>query len=392
MSWINITPGQKNNNNEFISLPLKENGYDWIKYKSIHWGPGLEFDPRNPDRIITASGNGLFACDNIWDDKNIQFYFDPKGIEETVPIDMVSVKNGNLFVTILDYDGFIYENINELGKQFIPNMKSTGPIAICNKNPNIMFRIHYSEADLGYYSEDSGKSWKKMGSVGGVPGGKGAITEIGDEKYRFLHAIENAIMYSDNYGKTWQDSKGVIGENFGIFVEESDPMVVYSYSYTKKSSTNPNAENILGISGDGGKTFSNKVVCRYDGSNFSNRIAYLGKGKLALSAGNNGLYIVSNFGKTIKKVENVEYCKTVGFGAPEHEGDENTLYIYGRPLRTDPEGVYRSQDDGNSWILINHEYLYGGTGNGNFVVGDMNNFGTLYMSSLGCGIIYGKMK
>ena len=392
MSWINITPGQKNNNNEFISLPLKENGYDWIKYKSIHWGPGLEFDPRNPDRIITSSGNGLFACDNIWDDKNIQFYFDPKGIEETVPIDMVSVKNGNLFVTILDYDGFIYENINELGKQFIPNMKSTGPIAICNKNPNIMFRIHYSEADLGYYSEDSGKSWKKMGSVGGVPGGKGAITEIGDEKYRFLHAIENAIMYSDNYGKTWQDSKGVIGENFGIFVEESDPMVVYSYSYTKKSSTNPNAENILGISGDGGKTFSNKVVCRYDGSNFSNRIAYLGKGKLALSAGNNGLYIVSNFGKTIKKVENVEYCKTVGFGAPEHEGDENTLYIYGRPLRTDPEGVYRSQDEGNSWILINHEYLYGGTGNGNFVVGDMNNFGTLYMSSLGCGIIYGKMK
>ena len=44
MSWINITPGQKNNNKEYISLPLKENGYDWIKYKSIHWGPGLEFD------------------------------------------------------------------------------------------------------------------------------------------------------------------------------------------------------------------------------------------------------------------------------------------------------------------------------------------------------------
>jgi hypothetical protein len=66
--------------------------------------------------------------------------------------------------------------------------------------------------------------------------------------------------------------------------------------------------------------------------------------------------------------------------------------MYGRPLRTDPEGIYRSQDEGNSWILINHEYLYGGTGNGNFVVGDMNSFGTLYMSSLGCGIIYGKMK
>ena len=77
-------------------------------------------------------------------------------------MDMVSVKNGKLYVTILDYDGFIYENINELGKQFVPHLRSTGPLAICHKNPNIMFRMHYSEADLGYYSEDSGKSWKKM--------------------------------------------------------------------------------------------------------------------------------------------------------------------------------------------------------------------------------------
>ena len=156
--------------------------------------------------------------------------------------------------------------------------------------------------------------------------------------------------------------------------------------------SNSKGKNILGISGDGGKTFINKVVCDYDGSNFSNRIAYLGNGKLALSAGNNGLYIVSNYGEKIKKVENVKYCKTVGFGAPEQKGDSNTLYMYGKPLNTDPEGLYRSQDEGNSWVLLNHEKLYGGTGNGNFVVGDMNTFGTFYMSSLGCGIIYGKIK
>ena len=389
-SWINITPGQKKND-EFISLPLKENGYDWIKYKSIHWGPGLEFDPRNPHKILTTSGNGVFVCDNIWDEKNIQFYFDPKGIEETVPIDMISVKDGYLYSTIRDFDGFIHESIKDLGKQYIPNMGNTGPIAYCKENPKLMFRIHLNN-DLGYYSEDSGITWKKMDNVGGVGGGRGAITEIGDDKYRFLHAIENAIMYSDNYGKTWYDSKGVTGENFGIFVEESDPMIVYSYSYDVFSDPNSKGKNILGISGDGGKTFINKVVCDYDGSNFSNRIAYLGNGKLALSAGNNGLYIVSNYGEKIKKVENVKYCKTVGFGAPEQKGDSNTLYMYGKPLNTDPEGLYRSQDEGNSWVLINHENLYGGTGDGNFVVGDMNTFGTLYMSSLGYGIIYGKNK
>ncbi len=66
--------------------------------------------------------------------------------------------------------------------------------------------------------------------------------------------------------------------------------------------------------------------------------------------------------------------------------------MYGRPYKFDPNGLYRSQDEGNTWVLLNYKKLYGGTGNGNYVVGDMNTFGTFYMSSLGTGIIYGKVK
>ena len=33
-----------------------------------------------------------------------------------------------------------------------------------------------------------------------------------------------------------------------------------------------------------------------------------------------------------------------------------------------------------------------GTGNGNFIVGDMNTFWTLYMSTVGSGVVYGKLK
>ena len=230
-----------------------------------------------------------------------------------------------------------------------------------------------------------------MESVGGFGRGRGAITVIGDEKYRFFHASSDRIMYSDNYGRTWENSTGIFGEEISIFVEESDPMIIYSYSYIKKSDSNPEAQIILGISGDGGKTFIKKVVGTYDGSSFSNRIAYLSEGKIALAAGNKGIYIISNFGQTIEKVENVEYCKSIGFGAPEKEGQENTLYMYGRPCRYDPEGIYRSQDGGKSWALLNYKNLYGGTGNGNFIVGDMNTFGTFYMSSVGTGIVFGKL-
>jgi len=394
-TWTNITPGQKINlgkpDSYFISLPLKENGYSWIVNKAIHWGPGLEFDPRNPNKILTTSGNGLFVCDNIWDEKDIQFYFDPKGIEETVPLDMISVKNGYLYSAIRDFDGFIHRNVNAQGIQYQPNIGNTGVIAYCPNNPNIMLRIQLNN-DLGYYSEDAGKTWKKMESVGGIGSGRGAITQIGDDKYRFFHATQDSILYSDNFGRTWKESEGILGENFGIFVEESDPMIVYSYSYLRKSDTNPKAQIVLGFSGNGGKTFYSKIVCDYDSNNYSNRIAYLGKGKIALSAGNYGIYIADKYGEQISKLKNVQYCKTIGFGAPQREGDDNTLYMYGRPLKTDPDGLYRSQDGGISWVLVNYNQLYGGTGDGNFIVGDMNHFGTFYMSSLGYGIVYGKLK
>ena len=394
-SWIDITPGQIANKGKedeyFISLPLQENGYSWIIGKSIHWGPGIEFDPREPNKLLTLSGNGLFVCDNIWEEKNIQFYFNPKGIEETVPMDMISIKEGYLYSVIRDFDGFIHKSINGLGIQFKPNIGNTGVIAYCHENPKIMLRIQLVD-DLGYYSEDGGFTWRKMQSVGGTGGGRGAITKNGDEKYRFFHAIQDRIMYSDNYGKTWEDSKGLLGENFGIFVEESDPMIVYSYSLLPKSTVNPKPQNVFGFSGDGGKTFVSTVVCENDGSEFSNRIAYLGKGKIALSAGNNGIYIVSKYGQNISKIETVKYCKTIGFGAPESLENDNTLYMYGRPLNNDPEGLYRSQDGGITWVLVNYQNVIGGTGDGNFIVGDMNTFGTFYMSTLGYGILFGKLK
>jgi hypothetical protein len=65
--------------------------------------------------------------------------------------------------------------------------------------------------------------------------------------------------------------------------------------------------------------------------------------------------------------------------------------MFGKPEETDPEGVYRSQDAGKTWVCINTDHLYGGTGNGNYLVGDMDEFGKVYMSTVGCGIVYGQI-
>ena len=251
----------------------------------------------------------------------------------------------------------------------------------------------------GYYSKDSGETWTQMKEAGGT-GGKGAIAKIGT-KYRIFHTGENGIKYTDDFGDTWSQSTGLVGsKQFGILVEFSDPNIVYAYTAkynaywfydpNKKEPTLDDAQYDLGVSTDGGKTFKNQIVCPYDQNDVANRIAYLGEGQIVLAAGWQGAYISTDFGKTVTKLENVFYCKTIGFGAPEKEGGVNTLFMYGKPSTDDIEGIYRSTDAGKTWVLINTQNLFGGTGNGNFIVGDLNTFGMLYMSTVGCGIIYGK--
>jgi len=377
-TWTNITPG------ESVSLPMKTNGYEWIEGKSIHWGAGIVIDPRDSNKIYMLSGNGIFACDNVWASSNVQFYFDPLGVEETVPLDMVSVKGGYAYSVIGDYDGFIHKSLTDIGIQYTPNIGSTGVIAVCNSDNNIMMRISYDD-NIAYYSKDAGTSWTKMSSAGGEGAGKGAITKY-NGNYRFLHALSGSIVYSDNYGQSWSYASGVTGGNIGILVEESNPNIVYYYSRGDY-----NEYTYFGVSTDGGNSFTSKTVCINDGSNFSNRIAYAETGTVVVSGGNNGAFLISNYGTSITRL-NANYCKTIGSGVPKKSGKPNVLYMYGKVESDDPEGIFRSEDEGSTWVLINALKLHGGTGNGNFIVGDMNTFGTLYMSTVGLGVLYGKVK
>ena len=400
-TWLDITPGQVtgrySDNPVQISNPIDTNGYKWIYGKAIHWGSGILIDPRNPDKILLTSGNGVFACDNVWAESEIQFYFDPKGVEEVVALDMVSVKGGYAFSAIGDYDGFIHSDVNEVGIQYKPNMGTTSIIAVCHQDPKIMARF----GAKGYYSKDSGVTWTQMKEPGGQ-GGKGAIAKIGTT-YRIFHTTESGINYTDDFGDTWSKSTGLVGtKEFGVLVDLADSNIVYAYTAkynaywfydtTKTEPTLDDAQYDLGVSTDGGKTFTNTIVCPYDQCDVANRIGYLGKGQFVLAAGWQGAYISTDSGKTVEKLDSVFYCKTIGFGAPQKEGGVNTLYMYGKPSTDDAEGIYRSTDSGKTWSLINTQNLYGGTGNGNFIVGDMNTFGMIYLSTVGCGIIYGRTK
>jgi xyloglucan-specific exo-beta-1,4-glucanase len=67
------------------------------------------------------------------------------------------------------------------------------------------------------------------------------------------------------------------------------------------------------------------------------------------------------------------------------------VYIWGA-AGNGPRSLYRSDDAGQSFVRINDDaHEYGGPGNGEFVIGDANVYGRVYMSSAGRGLILGEL-
>lgn len=404
-TWTEMTPGNRASwGGPLIANYLQDGGHSWIRDKAIHWSGCIALDPRNSDQFWVVSGNGVFTCEDTWAEcPTIRFAAD--GIEEVVSLDFISRPGKDPVSVIGDYDGF-YHNADGTATQLTPSMAklttttaSTGGIAYCPANPDVMVRLAEGSA-MGYYTTD-GTTWLELPNIP-CSGAKAAINQLEDGSYRILLSSSGKISYTDDFGKTWNtaSTSDSLSSTIWMCVDEKNPQYVYAYGYyynqyyfySKPKADITDARYILMVSDDYGKTFKDaQTICQYDQCDGAYRIAYLDEGTFAIAAGYYGAYLVTDYGKTVTKMDNVSYCKTMGYGAAQKEGDPYTLYMYGKPADSDPEGIYRSTDCGKTWVLINQNHLYGGTGNGNYVVGDMNTFGTVYMSTVGCGIVVGKI-
>lgn len=381
------------------------NGTAWISGNAIHWAGSIEFNPFNAKEAWVTSGNGVFRTDDITAKVPV-WKFQSRGIEETVPLDIVSVPGGPLVTAIGDYDGAAYTDIEKSTQRHQPSIGSTNSLGyapLANAFVRTGHVTDYStgiESDVMYRSDDNAATWTKLETT--LKGSQGTLAMSADGNV-VLHRPNNAsqVYRTTDNGKTWTVVDGLDGQ--------------CQYARITPDPVNPDkfylvdAQGYLKISTDGGATFEN------GGTRLQNESAgeyYNGGGLIRTVPGReghlwvpldqsqewlskgyseNGLAYTEDGGSTWNRVSGVSTAIAVGIGKAKEGSDYETIFIWGIAGGQDnPLGIYRSTDKGETWERINDDHhQFGGPGNGNFVYGDMNNFGVVYMSTVGRGIVVG---
>jgi len=241
--------------------------------------------------VYVTSGNGIFSNGNI-DVASTQWKFEVKGLEETVPTDIVSLPGGTLFTTIGDYDGFKYTDINQYGQRYSPAMGTTTGIAYAGNNTNILARV----GSKIYYSTDQGVNWTATPTINGS---QGRIT-ISADGSTILHSPNgtSTTYYSRNFGNTWTLSNNLTVSNAMPVADMVNPNKIYVYN---SGSGNVNVSN------DGGINFAVTVNIGSGGSKIIRTVP--GKeGHIWVAMYNGGLSVQLILARALQQLQ---VCKPV---------------------------------------------------------------------------------
>ncbi|HCS66494.1 MAG TPA: xyloglucanase [Cellvibrio sp.] len=357
---------------------LDNQNIDWIVGHAIHWAGSVEFDPFNTKNIYITSGNGIFKAQDV-DASPVVWSFWVKGIEETVPLDLVSIPNGPLVSVIGDYDGFVHTDVTKYAAIHTPRMGTSTSVTFAYNDPQFIVRVGNSL----YYSADTGATWNKMNFANGI---KGHATLTADGKtlvYSPGSTPDNKEIllsyYTKDWGQTWTVIQGLSMSGARIVADTVNSQKLYALNGNK-----------LMVSIDSGVSFQQMGTLPHaNGSKLIRAVPGV-EGGVWVALSSNGLAQSSDSGANFTLVPGVSAAQAIGFGKAAEGSDFPAIYIWGTV--NNQTGIFVSTDRGNTWTRINDSaHQYGGPGNGNFIIGDMNTFGTVYMSTAGRGIVYGKL-
>jgi len=342
--------------------------------------------------------------------------FQSRGIEETVPMDLVSIPGGPVVTAIMDYDGATYDDISKSEPQHAHPIGSdnslgyaakvgwfirSGRVTDYNVKPQAL------TYDVMYLSKDSGRTWTML-DTSSLPGSSGTLAMSADGKvllnrpantHNGLNASTSTFYRSIDGGKSWKAATGISTDKGWMVSDPVNPDKFYIVPDGYQG-------DVLGSS-DGGATFARigSLLDNAKGLNSASsgllRAAPGVEGDLwvpldaeqswvTLGYSSNGLAHSTDGGKTWSRINTMDACLAVALGKAAPGTGYFTIFMWGM-ANHGPLGIYRSIDKGATWLRVNDDqHQYGGPANGKFVQGDMNVYGRVYMSTAGRGIVYGE--
>jgi xyloglucan-specific exo-beta-1,4-glucanase len=340
----------------------------------------LEINPFNSNNMMYGTGATLYGTDNLtaWDTGGkITISVKALGIEETAIQELVSPPAGPpLLSGMYDIYGFTHQNLDIVPTAFFENPRiATVSIDYAELAPSIMFRVGAGSADIkaAGYSTNGGTSWTPVTSLPtGVVKGEGTCAVNATGKKVVWSPNDAVVSYSINNGKTWAVSTGIPA---GALVESD--RVNENKFYAFKSGT-------FYVSTNGGASFTAAASGLPASVQFK---AVPGKeGHIWMSTGTTGLWRSVNSGANFTQVTNVEEADNIGFG--KAAAGQTYMALYTSAKVAGVRGIYRSTDEGATWVRINDDqHQYGWTGKA--ITGDPRVYGRVYIATNGRGIIYG---
>jgi xyloglucan-specific exo-beta-1,4-glucanase len=406
-TWTTTFAGKKTI--DASNANVSANGNAWISGAAIHWAGDVAFNPFNGKEAWVISGNGIFHSENLGDVLPV-WKFESKGIEETVPLDIVSVPSGPLVTAIGDYDGASYQSITTSYPRHSPAIGTTQSLGYAPLTGAFVRAGHvtdYStgtgiESDVMYYSADKAATWTKLPTPKGT---HGLVVLSADGKV-LLHRPENSstVYRSADQGKTWTTVTGLDGQaqyarivcdpvNADVFyLLDQQGKLLQSKdkgaTFAKVGSLQDDSKGLYQNSGGLIRTVPGREGHLW--APLDQAQSWAANGKYST----NGLAFSSDGGATWTRFPSVYSAHAVGIGKTAAGAAYETLFIWGvAQASSNPLGIYYSTDQGVSWKRMNDDkHQYGGPGNGAFVQGDMNVFGRVYMSTVGRGLVYGNVQ
>ena len=358
-----------------------------------NWAGDVTVNPFNSAQIMYGTGQGIWATNNGTSTSTLtapnSWYFPDTGIEFTAVGGVAAPTAGDpLYSAMGDIGGFAHTSI-----AFSPSQGSVGGSGYATDYagtaPNNAVIVGSMGTNNGVYTTNGSTFTAFSANPGGGTKFSQGTVAISASGATIVWAPNGQGAYwSTNNGSTWTKSTlggATLPTGGKIVADKVNP----NYFYYWTENANDNSMTIY-ISTDGGHTFNASAGGALGTGNATLVANQYVAGQLWVSS-YIGMYESTNFGASFTHATSFAPNINTGdmaIGAAAPGSSLPSIYMYGTLTTGGFLGVYRSDDGGNTWLLLNDvSHQWGGLIQ--TLAADPNVFGRVYIGINGRGIIMG---